>query len=156
MRNRSWPFCTVSPRRARISTTRPEASVTTGTVRAMSGFTVPVTTSCDARLVLRCRGERILLGMLHREEGHVHAGNHVRARRRFLCGGVVASSATSQRLDIAISRVAYFVKRLYFACSPHIPTDLFAIEIAVARAKTGYTPSVRAGRQASMAVAIAF
>src|ERR1700733_13185446 len=47
MRSRSWPFLTVSPSRARISTTRPEASVTTGTVRATSGYTAPVTTNFD-------------------------------------------------------------------------------------------------------------
>src|ERR1700683_4750259 len=47
MRSSSWPFLTVSPRRARTSTTRPEASVTTGTVRATSGYTAPFTTNFD-------------------------------------------------------------------------------------------------------------
>src|SRR3984885_3203380 len=47
MRSRSWPFLTVSPRRARTSTTRPEARVTTGTVRETSGYTDPVTTNFD-------------------------------------------------------------------------------------------------------------
>src|SRR5271155_4652750 len=47
MRRSSWPLLTVSPRRARISTTRPEANVTTGTVRETSGYTDPVTTNFD-------------------------------------------------------------------------------------------------------------
>src|SRR5271155_4924958 len=47
MRRSSWPLLTVSPRRARISTTRPEANVTTGTVRVTSGYTDPVTTNFD-------------------------------------------------------------------------------------------------------------
>src|SRR5208282_4265717 len=47
MRRSSWPCFTVSPRRARISTTRPEANVTTGTVRATSGYTAPFTTNFD-------------------------------------------------------------------------------------------------------------
>src|SRR5580704_17228320 len=46
-RSKSWPFLTVSPRRARMSTTRPEASEITGTFREMSGITVPVTNNCD-------------------------------------------------------------------------------------------------------------
>jgi hypothetical protein len=46
-RSKSWPFFTASPRRARMSTMRPEASEITGTVRAMSGNTVPVTDNCD-------------------------------------------------------------------------------------------------------------
>ena len=44
---RAGPSFTVSPRRARMSTTRPEASEITGTVREMSGNTVPVTNNCD-------------------------------------------------------------------------------------------------------------
>src|ERR1035438_6562092 len=46
-RSKTWPFFTVSPRRARMSTMRPEASEITGTVRAMSGNTEPVTNNCD-------------------------------------------------------------------------------------------------------------
>src|ERR1700679_1604598 len=46
-RSKSWPFFTVSPRRARISTMRPEAREITGTFREMSGITVPVTNNCD-------------------------------------------------------------------------------------------------------------
>ena len=41
----NWPFLTVSPRRAFISTTRPTANEITGTAREISGFTVPVTRS---------------------------------------------------------------------------------------------------------------
>jgi len=41
----NWPFLTVSPWRASISTTRPTAKEITGTALEMSGFTVPVTRS---------------------------------------------------------------------------------------------------------------
>ena len=47
---KSWPFLTASPSRARMSTMRPEASEITGTVREMSGNTVPVTDNCDGAL----------------------------------------------------------------------------------------------------------
>src|ERR1700691_2869294 len=43
---RSCPFFTLSSRRVRISTTRPLASEMTGTSRAISGFTEPVTFNC--------------------------------------------------------------------------------------------------------------
>ena len=48
--SRTWPFLTVSPRRASISTTRPVASEITGTVLEMSGVTVPVTLSSGAAM----------------------------------------------------------------------------------------------------------
>src|SRR5271154_4649156 len=49
-RRRIWPFLTVSPRRARISTTRPVASEITGTVREISGLTDPVAMSFDVEM----------------------------------------------------------------------------------------------------------
>ena len=47
-RTSSWPLVTVSPRRARTSTTRPEASEITGMLRDTSGLTAPVTCSSGA------------------------------------------------------------------------------------------------------------
>ena len=44
----SWPFLTLSSRRALISTTRPLAIEITGTSRAMSGKTVPVAVNSEA------------------------------------------------------------------------------------------------------------
>src|SRR5271166_3498992 len=47
MVSNNCPFWTVSPRRARMATTRPEASETTGTLRETSGATVAVTTNSE-------------------------------------------------------------------------------------------------------------
>ena len=45
-RSNSWPFLTVSQRRAKIATTRPVAIEITGTFLEMSGLTMPVNIAC--------------------------------------------------------------------------------------------------------------
>ena len=60
-RSSNWPFFTSSPKRAKRPTIRPEASEMTGTVRSISGFTVPVTASCAVCTVLHRRSRRILV-----------------------------------------------------------------------------------------------
>ena len=46
----------------------------TGTLREMSGVTVPVTTSSEVVARSDGRGERKLLRMVHREQADVHSG----------------------------------------------------------------------------------
>jgi hypothetical protein len=77
-----------------MSTTRPEASVITGTFREMSGSTTPVATNSDDAWYAAAVTIGILLGMLHREEGDVHARNHFGGRRRLrrrICVGCAAA-----------------------------------------------------------------
>ena len=61
-RIRSWPLLTVSPSRAWISTTRPEASEITGMLRETSGITEPVTFSSGAASYLPAVASGNLLG----------------------------------------------------------------------------------------------
>ena len=63
----NWPFFTLSSRRARISTTRPLASEMTGTSRAMSGKTEPVTFNLLGASIAARRYQGKLLGLIDRD-----------------------------------------------------------------------------------------
>ena len=83
MRISNWPLVTVSPSLAWISTTRPEASEITGTLRETSALTTPVTLQLGRPLAQFRGGQRELLRVIHRNHVHIGFVFHLRRRRRF-------------------------------------------------------------------------
>ena len=108
-----------------MAITRPEASETTGTLREISGMTVPVTTNSEvAGTGSRC-GQRKLFRVVHREQGGVRDGHDFPGRRRLFRGlhsltllhpAKANRKRTETMRGIAISRTCSIHKQLGSEC----------------------------------------